>query len=401
MDKNTQDFCELFFSATNIPIAYYSNTEKLITSFSVFEPSLELNIPGHLFYSMKQAAKNPYAFISDSQGFYGSVRLESTDEYVVIGPVFNIPVSDNLIREFIHENAISIKYRANVTQFLQNTPLLSYNQFLTKLQFLHFCLNGLKISIFDHLGLTASKYNDNIASRHSRQSYEKKETLDFHDTYQFEQQMLDYVKNGETDKLKNFLYSSVNTTPLKEGILADSPLRQSKNIFIGITTMIGKQGAIAGGLDVEQVYQLIDVYIQECEKLRTIEDITNLQLTMIIDFCERVRHNHIPIGFSKEIFMCLNFISTHTNEAIQISDVAKHIGRSSSYISAKFKQDLGFNIGAFIMRCKLEEAKSLLTHSNKSISEISNYLCFSSQAYFQNVFKKQYGITPARYRKKF
>ena len=53
----------------------------------------------------------------------------------------------------------------------------------------------------------------------------------------------------------------------------------------------------------------------------------------------------------------------------------------------------------FIMRCKLEEAKSLLTYTDKSISEISSYLCFSSQAYFQNVFKKKYKITPNEYRR--
>ncbi len=400
MFNNTQDFCGLFFSATNIPIAYYSNIEILIASFSSLDPSLVLNIRNTLFYFMKQAAKNPYAFFSNSQGFYGIVRLESTAEYIIIGPVFNIPVSDNMIREYIHENAISINYRENVTQFLRNTPILSYYQFLTKLQLLYFCLNGVKISIFDYIGLTVPKYDVNIASQHSRQSFEKKETLDFHDTYLFEQRMLDYVINGETEKLKNFLISSVNTTPLKEGFLADSPLRQAKNIFIGVASMIGKQGAIAGGLDVEQVYQLIDLYTQECEKFRTIEDITNLQLTMVLDFCERVRQNHIPAGFTNEIFECLNFITKNTNVTIQISDVARHVGKSTSYISNKFKQELGFTIGAFIMRCKLEEAKSLLTHSNKSISEISTYLCFSSQSYFQNVFKKKYGITPAHYRKK-
>ena len=52
------------------------------------------------------------------------------------------------------------------------------------------------------------------------------------------------------------------------------------------------------------------------------------------------------------------------------------------------------------MRCKLEEAKSLLTHSDKTLSEISNYLCFSSQSYFQNVFKQKFGLTPKQYRDK-
>ena len=50
------------------------------------------------------------------------------------------------------------------------------------------------------------------------------------------------------------------------------------------------------------------------------------------------------------------------------------------------------------MRRKLEEAKSLLIYTDKTISEISEYLCFSTQSYFQNVFKKKYGQTPKEFR---
>ncbi len=64
----------------------------------------------------------------------------------------------------------------------------------------------------------------------------------------------------------------------------------------------------------------------------------------------------------------------------------------------KFREELGFHVSAYITRCKLEEAKSLLAYSERPLSEISAYLCFSSQSYFQNQFKKQYGITPLKYR---
>ena len=109
---------------------------------------------------------------------------------------------------------------------------------------------------------------------------------------------------------------------------------------------------------------------------------------------------HIPSGISSEVYQCMNFIRTHTNESISVDDVAKHVHRSSSYMMKRFKEELDIHIGAFITRCKLEEAKSLLAYSKKSLAEISSYLCFSSQSYFQNVFKKQYGITPMQYRKK-
>lgn len=120
---------------------------------------------------------------------------------------------------------------------------------------------------------------------------------------------------------------------------------------------------------------------------------------MLLDFCRRVGETHIPDGISADIFLCMNYIRTHPNELITLNDVAAQIGRSTSYLMKKFKKELGIHVSAFITRCKLEEAKSMLVYTDKSLSEISSYLCFSSQSYFQNVFKKQYGITPMQYRK--
>ena len=60
---------------------------------------------------------------------------------------------------------------------------------------------------------------------------------------------------------------------------------------------------------------------------------------------------------------------------------------------------MGVNLNDFITRCKMEEAGDLLLYTDKSLAEISNYLSYSSQSYFQNVFKKHYGVTPMAYRK--
>ena len=121
---------------------------------------------------------------------------------------------------------------------------------------------------------------------------------------------------------------------------------------------------------------------------------------MIMDFCQQAGETKMPEGISREVYTCINYICTHTNDTISVGDVAGCIQRSNSYIMKKFREELGFTIGAFITRCKLEEAKSLLTYSEKSLAEISNYLCFSSQPHFQSLFKKQYHITPLEYRKK-
>ena len=57
------------------------------------------------------------------------------------------------------------------------------------------------------------------------------------------------------------------------------------------------------------------------------------------------------------------------------------------------------SVSEIIETRKLIEAKNLLIHSGKSISEIGYELGFSEKAYFTNVFKKKTGQTPTEFRK--
>ncbi|MCM1223446.1 MAG: helix-turn-helix transcriptional regulator, partial [Lachnospiraceae bacterium] len=57
------------------------------------------------------------------------------------------------------------------------------------------------------------------------------------------------------------------------------------------------------------------------------------------------------------------------------------------------------SVGEYVTECRMREAKMLLKYTDKSLAEISEYLHFSSQPYFQNVFKNMYGVTPAKYRR--
>lgn len=57
---------------------------------------------------------------------------------------------------------------------------------------------------------------------------------------------------------------------------------------------------------------------------------------MSIDFARRVAESKIPSRMSREIFDCVQFVTLHTNEPIQLKDVAEHIHRSRSYVTRKF-----------------------------------------------------------------
>ena len=182
------------------------------------------------------------------------------------------------------------------------------------------------------------------------------------------------------------------------GITGPTALRQIKNNII-ITTTIATRAAIEGGLDSDTAFQLSDDFIQTAEKLTDPDTLNELMGKINYTFAEKVRNAQMPVSTDGMIQNAIRFIQQNVCEHITVADVAEHVGFSRSYFSSYFKKELGFSVSAFILRCKMEEAKQLLKNTDKSVSVISSYLCFSSQSHFQSAFKKQYGITPLQYRK--
>lgn len=394
--KKIEAFCQLFYSSHYLPIAHISG-EGIVTIFSSLEN--KVNVFNAAIPALRKMEQNPAVFTSEAVGLYGLIRIDNSPDVVIVGPVFSGLVSDEAIYGFMRKNAIPVEQKNEIGAFLSALPRYTYNQFLNLLAYLHFTLNGEEISVLDHFHLADKNAEQEIAALHTLKSVQAKEFQSEHGTYQIEMMMLDYIRRGETDKLNSFLMESLKKQTLQEGTLAENPLRQAKNLLIGWVTMVGKVGAIGGGMDVEEVYRLIDLYIQECEKAQSIEVIKVLQYNLLFDFTERVAHSQVPPNTSKEVFAMIQFIKNHTNDQIGIDQVAHHIGKSRAYITKKFRQEVGQTISDYIMLCKLREARSLLRHSDMSIAEISNYLFFSSQSYFHNIFKKKYQMTPSEFRR--
>lgn len=393
MIQDLKEFCRLFYATTYIPIVLHSPRHELFCYPEILK-TLDINTP----QTQKKLSfhRNPDYMVTDSFSYIGYIQDERSGDFLIIGPVFSTPVSDSMILNFMHEWAIPSDYHKDIALFFSNTPLISFHQFLNTLSCLSLCLNDREETFEEFReGITNATSRTNIASHHIRQLFESRENKSFHNSYHFEQQMTKYVQEGNTSALRVLLEQQ--SSGISTGTVAENALRQEKNIFITTIALICRS-AVAGGMTIEEAYGLSDVYLKECERLQDIPSISALAETAIFDFTERVSKSKKIDGISKEVFDCVQFINRHTHENIQVADVAEHIGRSRSYISNKFKEELGFDISRFIMRCKLEEAKSLLTYSERTLSEISSYLCFSSQSYFQNVFKKKYGVTPKEYR---
>ncbi len=395
METHIKNICTMFYASHYIPVALY-NGDTLV---QIYSSEKSFDIFFEVLQKMMCVDDNPYILTLSEQGMYGSVKINGTALRILIGPIFSIPVTQDIVSAVAKQNFISSDKLDDLKNFLSSIPNYSYNQFANLLGFLNYTVNGELYSIAEQFKIESKTVNNKLTATHAKNFYDSQDEQTTHGTYNFENLLLSFIRDGEVDKLSDFLMQTAQSTELHEGKLADTPIRQAKNLLIGIATMVGKIGAIGGGLNIEETYRLIDLYIQECEKSSSIGAIKLLQYNMLMDFAERVAQNKLPKNTSKEIFFCVQFIQNHTNCVIGIDDVAEYIGKSRAYITKRFRQETGESITDFIIKSKIRDAKRLLRYTDKTLSEISNHLCFSSQSYFQTVFKDKVGVTPKDYRK--
>lgn len=93
------------------------------------------------------------------------------------------------------------------------------------------------------------------------------------------------------------------------------------------------------------------------------------------------------------------YIDTHVYSAISRNQVAESVHLSPEYLSRMFKRELGVSLIEYITQTKLNTAKGLLAHSDLSISQISDRLGYGNFAYFSQLFRVSFGVTPSEFRR--
>ena len=394
MNNSAKQFIKVLqfiYNSTFMPLHLFENNECICSM-----PSTELPMDLIIAYrdSLISNDSEIYYFSTKEFLYVGIVKNERQNRDIIIGPVSSTSLSESDIDSLIASYALPVTFKEQIWDFYEKTPKFTVSQLLNILALLYKELNGKVIDVFEHFGFTDKTEEQTVGKHHSHALIENKEQSHFHDTYYFEQQYYGFIEKGDLEGLQHFIQTVPSFT---EGRTSNDSLRQAKNIFIS-STALATRHAIAGGLDIETAYQLSDSYIQEAEKMSDQASIMALNATAAIDFTNRVANARIPKGMPKDIYLAIQFISNHLNRNISVEEIAKHMNMDRTTLSKKFKRELGFNISSYIMSRKLEEAKSLLIYTDKTISEISEYLCFSTQSYFQNVFKAKYGMTPKKYR---
>jgi len=100
------------------------------------------------------------------------------------------------------------------------------------------------------------------------------------------------------------------------------------------------------------------------------------------------------------VSMARNYIELHFSQPeLSLTDVAKHLRVSASYLSKLIKQEIGYSFTELLTQIRIEKAMRLMDDPKLRIYEISERVGYSTQHYFSAAFKKATGMSPVKYRK--
>lgn len=94
----------------------------------------------------------------------------------------------------------------------------------------------------------------------------------------------------------------------------------------------------------------------------------------------------------------INYINDNIEKDLTLAEIATSVGMSPYHFARAFKQATGLPPHQYLIQCRIEKAKSLLSQTNLAIAEIAYRVGFASQSHFTTLFRKHTGTTPKAYR---
>lgn len=215
----------------------------------------------------------------------------------------------------------------------------------------------------------------------------------YHHTYQEEVKTMDYIREGNLEEVVGAVELLASTA----GKLSENEIRNERNLGICSITL-ATRAAIEGGSAPAKAYKLSDLYINKIDQCKRMTEIFEYRKRSLYDFAKLVVEEREKRANSRYTEQCKEYIRKYYHQKICIPDIAEALGVSESHLSRIFKKETGESIQKYSMHMRIERAENLLKYSEASLTEISEYLCFSSQSHFGKVFKVYKNMTPKQYR---
>jgi len=380
-----------------VPFHIYKGNE-LIESFEA--------VPFHVDLSKKyldalyDTKLNLNIILTPRALLFSMIKVNELGMSIIIGPSRSVHIPDPEMRDILIDFDLKLTDYDELKRYLNSVRIMPIESFVLISMTLNTLINN-EIVPFETF------YNDVVPYDVEVDIDVYKRVVDYLDgreeipynskRYQeHEKKTMFYIKHGMQDKLVEHLSKGYQGG--RPTAFTTNALRQYKDRCISMTTLVSR-AAMEGGLDSDIAYKLFDLYCMKVEQASSIDNLNKIQGNVLFDYVKRVRSYQYSNTDDPTVNRAVAYIHRNINSKLTVSLIANQINISNGYLSVKFRENIGVSIPTYINQQKINEAKNLLNFTDRSLVEISEYLSFSSQCYFQNVFKQITGLTPMEYRK--
>jgi len=130
---------------------------------------------------------------------------------------------------------------------------------------------------------------------------------------------------------------------------------------------------------------LMDIKTYMLEKIQTVFSALeekNMNIRPVSSILKYIHENYFDIDLSLQSISNKTYLTT-------------------AYMCSIFKEQTGTTINSYITKYRITKAKDLLKDHNMKIINITLKVGYSDGNYFSKIFKKETGLTPSEYKKKF
>lgn len=163
------------------------------------------------------------------------------------------------------------------------------------------------------------------------------------------------------------------------------------------------------GNEKKEINQLAERIVIEESENRYAKDfmVHTLTVELMIILSRAIRGEweenlRVKNGKAKELVaIAKQYMDENFDQGITVSEAASYVFLSQGYFTRAFRDDTGISPMNYLMKKRIEKACKLLQNNEIKVSAISLQSGFSSPQRFNVAFRKQMGMTPMEYRKKY
>ncbi len=206
------------------------------------------------------------------------------------------------------------------------------------------------------------------------------------------QKIIKEIKVGTTESLEQNIRNL--TEHLKNASIS---LPQLQNAFTEMTVEIMRLARVYE-VDVEQIEGLNIDFYTKIKQFNSLDMLGDWLLSICTQLRGQIRRERTDAA-KQLIDKAKQYIAeNYSDSELSVEKLCSHLGLSATYFSTLFKRETGESFVVWLTHVRMEQALRLLNTTEEKAYVISELVGYTEPNYFSYVFKKQYGVSPSKYR---